>query len=142
MPVISPSSTSHASQTATANLGSKGRLRVSEIGHPGALLEEITPLPSRRAGRNDSCPILNHPPPRRKVRDGRPRVSRRRRPCPAGAERRDWKVPLSSRPLPHPLSCQEPMRTLIDGYNVMYALGLLEKRVGPERFRKARARFL
>jgi predicted RNA-binding protein with PIN domain len=34
------------------------------------------------------------------------------------------------------------MRTLIDGYNLMYALGLLGKRRGPEGFRKARTRFL
>jgi predicted RNA-binding protein with PIN domain len=34
------------------------------------------------------------------------------------------------------------MRTLIDGYNLMYALGLLGERLGPDRFRKARTRFL
>jgi predicted RNA-binding protein with PIN domain len=34
------------------------------------------------------------------------------------------------------------MRTLIDGYNVMYVLGLLEKRLGPNGLRKARTRFL
>jgi predicted RNA-binding protein with PIN domain len=34
------------------------------------------------------------------------------------------------------------MQTLIDGYNLMYELGLLEKRVGPVAFRKARNRFL
>jgi predicted RNA-binding protein with PIN domain len=34
------------------------------------------------------------------------------------------------------------MRTLIDGYNVMYELGLMEKRFGPHGFQKARARFL
>jgi predicted RNA-binding protein with PIN domain len=34
------------------------------------------------------------------------------------------------------------MRTLIDGYNVMHALGLLDKRFGPDGFRKARTRFL
>jgi predicted RNA-binding protein with PIN domain len=34
------------------------------------------------------------------------------------------------------------MRTLIDGYNLMYALGLLGKRLGPEGFRKVRHRFL
>jgi predicted RNA-binding protein with PIN domain len=34
------------------------------------------------------------------------------------------------------------MQTLIDGYNLMYELGLLEKRLGPEGFRKARNRFL
>ena len=31
---------------------------------------------------------------------------------------------------------------LIDGYNVMYALGLLGKRLGPDGFRKVRTRFL
>jgi predicted RNA-binding protein with PIN domain len=34
------------------------------------------------------------------------------------------------------------MRTLIDGYNLMYAVGLLGKRFGPEGFRKTRHRFL
>jgi predicted RNA-binding protein with PIN domain len=34
------------------------------------------------------------------------------------------------------------MQTLIDGYNLMYELGLLEKRFGPDGFRKARNRFL
>jgi predicted RNA-binding protein with PIN domain len=34
------------------------------------------------------------------------------------------------------------MRLLIDGYNVMYALGLLGKRLGPDGFRKVRTRFL
>src|SRR3954467_12446391 len=34
------------------------------------------------------------------------------------------------------------MRTLIDGYNLMYALGLLGKRLGPDGFRKVRTRFL
>ncbi len=34
------------------------------------------------------------------------------------------------------------MRLLIDGYNVMYAGGLLGKRFGPDGFRKARSRFL
>lgn len=34
------------------------------------------------------------------------------------------------------------MRYLIDGYNVMYAGGLLGKRLGPDRFRKVRGRFL
>jgi uncharacterized protein len=34
------------------------------------------------------------------------------------------------------------MRTLIDGYNLMYALGSLGKRHGPDGFRKARNRFL
>src|SRR4051794_37850945 len=34
------------------------------------------------------------------------------------------------------------MRTLIDGYNLMYALGHMEKRFGPDGFRKARTRFL
>jgi predicted RNA-binding protein with PIN domain len=34
------------------------------------------------------------------------------------------------------------MQTLIDGYNLMYELGLLEKRLGPDGFRKARNRFL
>ena len=34
------------------------------------------------------------------------------------------------------------MRTLIDGYNLMYALGLLGKRHGPDGFRKVRTRFL
>jgi uncharacterized protein len=34
------------------------------------------------------------------------------------------------------------MRTLIDGYNLMYALGRLGKRHGPDGFRKARDRFL
>lgn len=34
------------------------------------------------------------------------------------------------------------MRILIDGYNVMYAVGLLGKRLGPDHFRKARQRFL
>ncbi len=34
------------------------------------------------------------------------------------------------------------MRYLIDGYNLMYAGGLLGKKLGPERFRKARLRFL
>lgn len=34
------------------------------------------------------------------------------------------------------------MRYLIDGYNLMYAGGLLGRRLGSERFRKARTRFL
>ena len=34
------------------------------------------------------------------------------------------------------------MRLLIDGYNVMYALGLLGRRLGPDGFRKVRTRFL
>lgn len=34
------------------------------------------------------------------------------------------------------------MRFLIDGYNVMYAGGLLGKRFGPDGFRKVRTRFL
>jgi predicted RNA-binding protein with PIN domain len=34
------------------------------------------------------------------------------------------------------------MHTLIDGYNLMYTLGLLDKRFGPDGFRKARMRFL
>jgi predicted RNA-binding protein with PIN domain len=34
------------------------------------------------------------------------------------------------------------MRTLIDGYNLMYALGLLGKRLGPDGFRRVRTRFL
>jgi predicted RNA-binding protein with PIN domain len=34
------------------------------------------------------------------------------------------------------------MRTLIDGYNLMFAAGLMGKRFGPDGFRKARARFL
>lgn len=34
------------------------------------------------------------------------------------------------------------MRTLIDGYNLMHALGLLGKRLGPDGFRKVRTRFL
>lgn len=34
------------------------------------------------------------------------------------------------------------MRTLIDGYNVMFAGGLLGQRFGPDGFRKARTRFL
>jgi uncharacterized protein len=34
------------------------------------------------------------------------------------------------------------MRTLIDGYNLMFALGLLGKRHGPDGFRKVRTRFL
>ncbi len=34
------------------------------------------------------------------------------------------------------------MRTLIDGYNLMYAMGLLGKRLGPDGLRKARHRFL
>ena len=34
------------------------------------------------------------------------------------------------------------MRTLIDGYNLMYAGGLLGQKFGPEGFRKARHRFL
>lgn len=34
------------------------------------------------------------------------------------------------------------MRFLIDGYNLMFAQGLLGKRFGPERFRKVRTRFL
>ena len=34
------------------------------------------------------------------------------------------------------------MRLLIDGYNVMYAGGLLGKQFGPDGFRKARSRFL
>src|SRR5690242_1503274 len=39
-------------------------------------------------------------------------------------------------------STGDRMRLLIDGYNVMYALGLLEKRFGPDGLRKARTRFL
>lgn len=34
------------------------------------------------------------------------------------------------------------MRILIDGYNVMHAVGLMGKRLGPDRFRRARQRFL
>jgi predicted RNA-binding protein with PIN domain len=34
------------------------------------------------------------------------------------------------------------MRTLIDGYNVMFAAGLMGKRFGPDGLRKARTRFL
>jgi len=34
------------------------------------------------------------------------------------------------------------MRYLVDGYNLMYAVGLLGKRLGPEGFRKVRTRFL
>jgi predicted RNA-binding protein with PIN domain len=34
------------------------------------------------------------------------------------------------------------MQTLVDGYNLMHELGLLEKRLGPDGFRKARNRFL
>lgn len=34
------------------------------------------------------------------------------------------------------------MRTLIDGYNLMYAAGLLGRPLGPEGFRKVRRRFL
>ncbi len=34
------------------------------------------------------------------------------------------------------------MRILIDGYNLMYAVGLMAKKLGPDRFRKARLRFL
>ena len=34
------------------------------------------------------------------------------------------------------------MRYLIDGYNLMYAGGLLGKRLGPDGFRKVRTRFL
>ncbi|MGE3819715.1 MAG: NYN domain-containing protein, partial [Isosphaeraceae bacterium] len=34
------------------------------------------------------------------------------------------------------------MRFLIDGYNLMYAGGLLGKRLGPEAFRRVRNRFL
>lgn len=35
-----------------------------------------------------------------------------------------------------------PMRTLIDGYNLMFAGGLLGRRLGPDGFRKVRLRFL
>jgi len=34
------------------------------------------------------------------------------------------------------------MRLLIDGYNLMYARGLMERKLGPERFRRLRTRFL
>ena len=34
------------------------------------------------------------------------------------------------------------MRTLIDGYNLMYAIGLMERKFGPDGFRKVRHRFL
>lgn len=34
------------------------------------------------------------------------------------------------------------MRTLIDGYNLMYALGVMTRRFGPDGLRKARHRFL
>ncbi len=34
------------------------------------------------------------------------------------------------------------MRTLIDGYNLMYAIGLLGGKFGPDGFRKVRQRFL
>jgi uncharacterized protein len=34
------------------------------------------------------------------------------------------------------------MRLLIDGYNLMYAVGLLGKRFGPDGFRRVRQRFL
>jgi uncharacterized protein len=34
------------------------------------------------------------------------------------------------------------MRTLIDGYNVMFAAGLMGRKFGPEGFRKVRSRFL
>ncbi len=34
------------------------------------------------------------------------------------------------------------MRTIIDGYNVMFAAGLMGPKLGPEKFRKVRLRFL
>lgn len=34
------------------------------------------------------------------------------------------------------------MRTLIDGYNLMHAVGLMSRRFGPDGFRKVRQRFL
>jgi uncharacterized protein len=34
------------------------------------------------------------------------------------------------------------MRTLIDGYNVMFAAGLMGRKFGPDQFRKVRQRFL
>jgi uncharacterized protein len=34
------------------------------------------------------------------------------------------------------------MRTIIDGYNVMFAAGWMDGRLGPDRFRKVRQRFL
>jgi len=34
------------------------------------------------------------------------------------------------------------MRTLIDGYNLMFAIGLMERKFGPDGFRKVRQRFL
>lgn len=34
------------------------------------------------------------------------------------------------------------MRTLIDGYNLMYAIGLMGRKFGPDGFRKVRHRFL
>ncbi len=37
---------------------------------------------------------------------------------------------------------QGPMRILIDGYNLMYAGGLLGKKFGPDGFRRIRTRFL
>ena len=34
------------------------------------------------------------------------------------------------------------MRTLIDGYNLMFAIGLMDRKFGPDGFRKVRQRFL
>src|SRR5207302_1583757 len=46
------------------------------------------------------------------------------------------------RRVPSAFGCLDPMRILIDGYNLMYALGLPGKRHGPDGFRKVRTRFL
>src|SRR5690348_9788490 len=61
------------------------------------------------------------------------------RPCGTRADRGDWRVPLHAIPPDPPGSA---MRLLIDGYNLMYAVGLLGKRFGPDGFRKVRQRFL
>ena len=46
------------------------------------------------------------------------------------------------RPGSQPAPAEAAMRTLIDGYNLMFADGLPAKRLGPDAFRKARQRFL
>src|SRR3954470_14985209 len=43
---------------------------------------------------------------------------------------------------PCPRAAAPAMRLLIDGYNLMYALGLMGRRFGPEGFRQVRTRFL
>ena len=80
----------------------------------------------------DMTPVLN----------GRPRDTVRSGPCRTFENRRHWRIPLPRVLSRLPPSSFDLMRTLIDGYNLMFALGLLGKRHGPDGFRKVRTRFL